>query len=230
MIVLSVVDARRQGDENPNSSVVTETMKLLASSSYGYQIVYRRRQTVTKYLSGEKHMRLSIVNCPRSLVLWKILCMKLNWPKHRLNTKSQPLSDFYFLRYAKLQKLELYYILLLDYVTQTSSKIWKWTQSLCILLLPRKNWNIVSGLKRKQSGNDCGQKVVATVLLLTDPELPSPWLCCDKHKKHDKRERRLFKKSSDVQLCYASTAWRSAAMMLPPTDLNSVAKVWISVC
>ena len=29
------VDARRKGDENPHSSVVAETMKLLANSSYG---------------------------------------------------------------------------------------------------------------------------------------------------------------------------------------------------
>ena len=34
--VQSSVDARRQGDETPDSSVVAETMKLLANSSYGY--------------------------------------------------------------------------------------------------------------------------------------------------------------------------------------------------
>ena len=39
--VQSAVDARRQGDENPNSSVVEETMKLLANSSNGYQIMDR---------------------------------------------------------------------------------------------------------------------------------------------------------------------------------------------
>ena len=48
------VDARRQGDENPNSSVVAERKKLLANSSYGYQIMDRGRHTVTKYLSDEK--------------------------------------------------------------------------------------------------------------------------------------------------------------------------------
>ena len=48
------VDARRQRDENPNSSVVAETMKLLAHSSYGYQIMDRCRPTVTKYLTDEK--------------------------------------------------------------------------------------------------------------------------------------------------------------------------------
>ena len=52
--VQSAVDARRQGDENPKPSVVAETMKLLANSSYGYQIMDRSRHTVTKYLSDKK--------------------------------------------------------------------------------------------------------------------------------------------------------------------------------
>ena len=52
--VQSAVDARKQGDENPNSSAVAETMKLLSNSSYGYQIMDRSRHTVTKYLSDEK--------------------------------------------------------------------------------------------------------------------------------------------------------------------------------
>ena len=46
--VQSAVDPRRQGDENPNSSVVAETMKLLAKSSYGHQIMDRSQHTVTK--------------------------------------------------------------------------------------------------------------------------------------------------------------------------------------
>ena len=52
--VQSAVDARRKNDENRNSSVVAETMKLLSNSSYGYQTMYRSRHTVTKYLSDEK--------------------------------------------------------------------------------------------------------------------------------------------------------------------------------
>ena len=53
--VQSAVDARREEDEYPNSSVVAETMKLLANSSYGYQIMDRSRHTVTKYLSDKPH-------------------------------------------------------------------------------------------------------------------------------------------------------------------------------
>ncbi|XP_075263345.1 uncharacterized protein LOC142354893, partial [Convolutriloba macropyga] len=52
--VQSVVDARRAGDENTDSSVVAETMKLLGNSSYGYQIMDRSRHTETKYLNDEK--------------------------------------------------------------------------------------------------------------------------------------------------------------------------------
>ena len=52
--VQSAVDTRRQGDENPNTSVVAETMKRLANSFYGYQIMDRSRHTVTNYLTDEK--------------------------------------------------------------------------------------------------------------------------------------------------------------------------------
>ena len=52
--VQPAVNARREREENPNSTVVAETMKLLANSSYGYQIMDRSRHTVTTYLSDEK--------------------------------------------------------------------------------------------------------------------------------------------------------------------------------
>ena len=50
----AAVNARREGEENPNSSVVAETMNLLANSSYGYQIMDRSRHTVTKYVNDDK--------------------------------------------------------------------------------------------------------------------------------------------------------------------------------
>ena len=52
--VHSAVKARKQRDENLNSSVVAKTMKFLANSSYVYQIMDRSRHTVTKYLNDEK--------------------------------------------------------------------------------------------------------------------------------------------------------------------------------
>ena len=52
--VQSAVDARRQGDENPNSGAVAQTIKLLANSSYVYQMRYWSQHTVTKYLNDKK--------------------------------------------------------------------------------------------------------------------------------------------------------------------------------
>ena len=54
--VQSAVDARRLRDQNPISSVVAETMKLLTNSYCGYQIIDRSKHTVTKYLTDKKHI------------------------------------------------------------------------------------------------------------------------------------------------------------------------------
>ena len=74
IFVQSTVDIRRQIDENPNSSVVAETTKLLANSSYGYLIKNRSRHTITKYLNNEK------TRCATKSKFFK----KLNHTKHRL--------------------------------------------------------------------------------------------------------------------------------------------------
>ena len=50
----SVVNVRCQGDENPNTSVVAETMKFLTNSSYGYQLMDRGHHSRTSYMDDEK--------------------------------------------------------------------------------------------------------------------------------------------------------------------------------
>ena len=105
--VQSAVNARRQVDENPNSSVVAETMKLLANSSYGYQIMDRSRHTVTKYLNVEK---------THSAVNYKLF-QRLNFITDQLYEVELVKSDtehrepiifgFFILQYAKIRMLEL---------------------------------------------------------------------------------------------------------------------------
>ena len=69
--VQSVVDARREGDENSHSGVVAETMKLLDNSSYGYQIMDRSRHTITKYLGEEKTHKAKNEIFFSEWMLWK---------------------------------------------------------------------------------------------------------------------------------------------------------------
>ena len=64
--VQAAVDSRMKSDGNSNSSVVAETMRLLANSSYGNQIMDRSRHTVTKYLNDEKTHAAIISNAARS--------------------------------------------------------------------------------------------------------------------------------------------------------------------
>ena len=80
------VDARRKGDENPNSSVATETLKLLANNSYGYQIMDRSRHTVMKYLTDKKPMRPITVNSSKAISyeqisVWSWIRQSSDWTR-----------------------------------------------------------------------------------------------------------------------------------------------------
>ena len=140
--VQSAVDARRKADENPNSSVVAETMKLLANSSYGNQIMDRSRHTVTKYLSDEKtHAAINSKLFKKLDHLNKSL-YEVELAKAEVEHKEPIIVGFFILQYAKLRMLELYYNFLTKFCDVNNFEALKLTQIRCILLLPRKNWKI----------------------------------------------------------------------------------------
>ena len=108
-LVKSALDARQQGDKNPHSSVVAETMKLLANSSYGYQIMDRSRHTVTKYLPDEKtHSAIDgkLFKRPNHITdqLYEVELVK-----SEIEHREPIIAGFFILQYAKLRMLELYY-------------------------------------------------------------------------------------------------------------------------
>ena len=106
--VNSAVNAFREGDENPNSSVVAETMKFLANSSYGYQIMDRSRHTVTKYFNGEK------THSAKNSKLFKRLnfiidqLYEVELVKSEIEHREPIIVGFFILQYAKLKMLEIY--------------------------------------------------------------------------------------------------------------------------
>ena len=105
--VQSAMDARRHGDENSTSSVVTETMKLLANSSYGYQIMDRSRHTVTKYLSDEKtHSAINSKMFKRLNHITDQL-YEVELVKPEIEHREPIIVGFFILQYAKLRILEL---------------------------------------------------------------------------------------------------------------------------
>ena len=104
----SAVEAKRQGDENPNSSVVAETMKLLANSSYGYQIMDRSRHTVTKYLSDKKTHAANNSKLFKKLDHVNNSLYEVELAKAQIEHKEPIIVGFFILQYAKLRMLELY--------------------------------------------------------------------------------------------------------------------------
>ena len=105
--VQSAVNAGRQGDENPNSSVVAETMKLLANSSYGYQITDRSRHTVTKYLNDEKtHSAINIKLFKRLNFVTDQL-YEVEFVKSEIEHREPIIVGFFILQYANIRMLEL---------------------------------------------------------------------------------------------------------------------------
>ena len=105
--VQSAVNAKREGDDNPNFSDVAETLKLQANISLGYQIMNWSQHTVTKYLSDEKtHGAITNKMFKRpGYINDQLYDVELH--KSEIEHKDPIYVGFFILRYAKLRMLEL---------------------------------------------------------------------------------------------------------------------------
>ena len=191
--VQSAVDARRQGDENPNSSVVAETMNLLANSSYGYQIMNRSRHTVTKYLNDEKtHSAINSKMFKRLNHITDQL-YEVEIVKTEIEHREPIIVGFFILKYAKLGMLELYYNFFKKFCdTDKYEEIGMDTDSLYLVLSEENLENVIVPKKRAEwdqlRSKDCTDNFTAKA---TDNFFHRT--CCNLHKKHNKREPGLFK-------------------------------------
>ena len=104
-----VVDARREGDENPHTGIVAETMKFLDNSSYGFRIIGRSRHTITKYLGdGKTHKAKKMKNFFKQLNVLKNDSYEIELLKSTIEHRETIFVGFFILQYAKLRVLELY--------------------------------------------------------------------------------------------------------------------------
>ena len=187
------VDARRQEDENPKSSVVAETMKLLANSSYGYQIMDRSRHTLTKYLSDEKtHSAINskLFKRPNHIFdqLYEVELVKLE-----IEHTEPIIVGFFILQYARLRMLELYYNFFKKFCdTDKYDELEMDTDSLHLALSEENLEDVILPGKRAEwdhlRSKDCTDDFTANAT-----DIFFPRTCCDVHKKHNKREPGLFK-------------------------------------
>ena len=187
------MDARRKNYENPNSSVVAETIELLANRSYGYQIIDRSRHTVTKYLSdGKTHAAINCRLFKRLDHVNNSLC-EAELAKAQIEHKEPIIVGFFIPKYAKLRMLELYYNFFNNFCDLTKFEESETdTNSLYLALADKElEYRIECEMKaewQRLKSNDCVDSfttdAVANFFQRT---------CCVNHKLHDKREPGFIK-------------------------------------
>ena len=207
--VQSVVDARREGDENPLSGVVAETMKLLGNSSYGYQIMDRSRHTITKYLNDEKtHKAINEPLFKRLNTVEKDL-YEVELLKSTIEHREPIIVGFFILQYAKLRMLELYYNFFDKFCDVNKfEELEMDTDSLYLALAEENLYDCIQPDKRvaweKMRESDCRDSFKADAKSNFFPRT-----CYSIHKKHDKREPGLFKEEfrCTEMLCLCSKTY-----------------------
>ena len=189
----SAVNARRQGDENPNSSVVTGTLNFLADSSYGYQFMDRSRHTVTKYLNDEKTQGVINTKLFKRLDHINDQFFEVEVAKAEIELKESIIVGFFILQYAKLRMLELYYNFFERFCDVNKlEELEMDTDSFYLALSEQELYDCIREETKAEwelmRTEDCKDDFTANA---TSNFLPRT--CCTKHKKHDKREPDIFK-------------------------------------
>ena len=191
--VQSAVNARREGDENPNSSVVAETIKLLANSSYGYRIMDRSRHTVTKYLNDEKTHGAINTKLFKRLDHINDQLYEVELAKAKIEHREPIIVGFFILQYDELSMLELYYKFFERFCDVNKfEKLEMDTDSLYLALSEKELYDCIREKSKAEWGllrtEDCQDDFTADATTNFFPRT-----CCTKHMNHDKREPGLFK-------------------------------------
>ena len=155
---LCAVSSRRKmrSDENPNSSVVSQTMKFPANSSYGYQSIDWSRLSVTRYLSDKKTHAANNSEPFKKLDHVNNSMYDVKLPKTQIKHKEQIIVGFLILQYAKLRTLELYHNSSTKICDVNSFEELENDTDSGYLALAQKEQEDCVRSERKQSGSNCG--------------------------------------------------------------------------
>ena len=207
--VQSAVNARREGDENPISSVVAETMKVLANSSFGYQILDRGRHTVTKYLNDEKTHGAINTKIFKRLDHINDQLYEVELAKAEIEHREPIIVGFFILQYAKLRMLELYYNFFDRFCNVNKfEELEMDTDSLYLALSEKELYDCIREESKAEwsllGTEDCKDDFTSNATTNFFPRI-----CCTKHMKHDKRESGLFKEEfrCTEMLCLCSKTY-----------------------
>ena len=191
--------ARRAGDADPSKEILGETCKVLGNASYGSLLLDKTKHTNVNYVHDVQRLRLA-VNDP----CFKTACAlpgdlyEIEKSKKSIDLDIPIQLAFAILQSAKLKLLEFYYDCLDYYIDRKDFEITHAdTDSLYFAMSGALLEDVIKPSKKVEfersvyghcyDEDACGEPFRAS------SEHWFPRLCCDRHYKHDKRERGLFK-------------------------------------
>ena len=184
----STVDAIRQSDEYPKSSLVSKTMKFLADLYYGYQNMDRSRHTVTKYFSdGNTYVAINSKLLKKLDHVNNALC-EAKLAKAQIEDNDPIIAGFFILQYLKLRKLKWYW----NFATNFSDvnkfgELEMYSDSLYLDPADKELDDCIP-LELKAEWKQLGSKGCTDIFTANAYGNFIPRKCWNKHKKLDKRE------------------------------------------
>ena len=143
-------------------------MKLVASSSYGYQIMDRSRHTVTKYsCDGKVHAAINKMFKRLNIVDEKLYEVEL--VKSEIEHRKPIFVGFFILQYAELRMLEVYHNLFVKYCDVTKfEELERDTDSLYLALAEEELYDCIRPDKERKwidfRSPDCADDFIANAV------------------------------------------------------------------
>lgn len=195
--VQEVSDARRQGDADPDTAIIADTMKVIGNAGYGSLIMDKTKHREVKYVQGENETCLK-VNDP---LFHKLECLdpegqyyEVEMAKRKIKLDLPIQLGYFILQYAKLRMLEFYYDFMDQYVDRSDFEYCEMDTDSAYMAISGSDLEeiIKPGMKDEYLRGLRG--------FCTDMDIEAdaqyhwfPRTCCAKHAKYDKRTPGLFK-------------------------------------
>ncbi|KAJ8298575.1 hypothetical protein KUTeg_022635 [Tegillarca granosa] len=187
--VKEVSEARREGDKNPDTAIIADSMKLIGNSGYGSLIMDKTKHRSMKYVKGENKACL-LVNKP---TFRKLNCLDEENQYYEAEIFADPVR-FFILQYAKQHMLVFYYDFKDTYIDRSDFEYVEMDTDSAYMAISSPNLESIikpdmKAKYQKQLIENCNEYQFKADGI-------NHWFprnCCDEHKKFDKRVPGLFK-------------------------------------
>ena len=231
--VREVSEARRQGDIDPDTTIIGDTNKVIGNSAYGSLIMDQTKHSNILYVQGENETSLKI-NDSR---FKKLDCLdeeeqyyELEMAKRKIKLDLPIQLGYFILQYAKLRMLEFYFDFMDVFVDRSDFEYCEMDtdsaymaisgSSLENVIKPEMRVSFEKGLKGFCTDTDIEADAVHHWF---------PRTCCTKHAKFDKRTPGLFKLEYQgdemIGLCSKTYIVRKTKVIRPSSTRLTAARL-----